>query len=114
MDDGIIFSHDKEYLKRVKVIIGEKLKDLKLNLNDKTAIYSAKGGFDFVGYRFSLKNGRILIRIKNQTKRRIKRKFLNLEKHDPDKLVRVKASYKGMLNYCTTKSFYNKNYGERK
>lgn len=114
MDDGIIFSHDKEYLKRVKVIIGEKLKDLKLNLNDKTAIYSAKGGFDFVGYRFSLKNGRILIRIKNQTKRRIKRKFLNLEKHDPDKLVRVKASYKGMLNYCTTKGFYNKNYGERK
>lgn len=114
MDDGIIFNHDKEYLKRVKVIIGEKLKDLKLNLNDKTAIYSAKGGFDFVGYRFSLKNGRILIRIKNQTKRRIKRKFLNLEKHDPDKLVRVKASYKGMLNYCTTKSFYNKNYGERK
>lgn len=114
MDDGIIFSHDKEYLKRVKVVIGEKLKDLKLNLNDKTAIYSAKGGFDFVGYRFSLKNGRILIRIKNQTKRRIKRKFLNLEKHDPDKLVRVKASYKGMLNYCTTKSFYNKNYGERK
>lgn len=110
MDDGIIFSHDKEQLKKIKDILKEKLKDLKLELNSKTAIYTAKGGFDFVGYRFSLKNGKILIKIKNQTKRRIKRKFLVLGKYDKEKLTRVKASYKGMLNYCTTKSFYNKNY----
>lgn len=114
MDDGIIFGTDKERLKEIKIIIGEKLGNLKLKLNDKTAIYSAKGGFDFVGYRFSLKNGKILIRIKNQTKRRIKRKFLILGKKDPEKLERVKASYKGMLNYCTTKSFYNRNYKEER
>lgn len=114
MDDGIIFSPDKEYLKEVKQELEVLLKSLKLEMNDKTEIYSSKGGFEFVGYRFSCKNGRILIRIKNQTKKRIKRKFLVLGKHDPEKLERVKASYNGMLNYCTTKSFYHRNYCQRK
>ncbi len=110
MDDGIIFSESKEYLKEVKKEIERILGELKLKLNDKTAIYSSKGGFEFVGYRFICKNGRLLIRIKNQTKRRMKRKFLVLGKYDEEKLERVKASYNGMLNYCTTRSFYNKNY----
>lgn len=110
MDDGIIFSNDKEYLKRVKSILVAKIEELKLRLNDKTEIYTSKGGFDFVGYRFSCKNGRLLMRLKNATKRRMKRKFLVLEKYDQEKLVRVKASYNGMLKYCTTKSLYNRNY----
>lgn len=111
MDDGVIFSPDKEYLKEVKDEL-EKLIDekLKLKLNSKTEIYTSKGGFDFVGYRFSCKNGKILIRIKNATKRRIKRKFLVLDKYNPEKLVRVKASYNGMMQYCTTKSFYKRNF----
>lgn len=62
--------------------------------------------FDIVEYRFSLKIGKILIKIKNQ----IKRKFLVLEKYDKEKLIRVKAIYKGMLNYCIAKSIYNKKY----
>lgn len=108
MDDGIIFCPDKERLKEIKIKLEELLGELKLELNKKTEIYSSKGGFEFVGYRFSTKNGRILIRIKNATKKRIKRKFKVLGKYDPEKLERVKASYKGMLNYCTTKSFYRK------
>lgn len=114
MDDGIVFSHDKEFLKKVKKDLVSILDELKLKLNDKTEIYSSTGGFDFVGYRFSSKNGKILIRLKNETKRRIKRKFLVLAKYDPEKLVRVKASYNGILNYCTTKSFYKKNYKNEK
>lgn len=110
MDDGVIMSPDKEYLKDVKRKIEIELDKLKLKLNEKTEIYTSTGGFDFIGYRFSCKKGRLLMRLKNSTKRRIKRKFLVLEKYDKEKLVRVKASYNGMLQYCTTKSFYKKNF----
>lgn len=108
MDDGIIFSNDKSELKKIKKIVEQKLAELKLTLNEKTAIYSSKGGMDFVGYRFIIKNGRLLIRLKNATKYRMKKKFNILEKHDKEKYEHVKASYNGLMQYCTTKSLYQK------
>lgn len=110
MDDGIVFCNDKERLKEVWKEIEKKLVELKLTLNAKTEIYSSKGGFEFVGYRFMEKNGRLLVRIKNATKRRMKRKFSILAKHDPEKLERVKGSYNGFLQYCTCKSLHKKNF----
>lgn len=110
MDDGIIFSSDKEMLKEVKRLLQIEIEKLKLKLNDKTEIFTSHGGFDFVGYRFIQKNGKLLIRVKNQTKNRMRRKFLVLSKHNQDKLIRVKASYKGVFKYCTTKSLYNKHF----
>lgn len=114
MDDGIIFSKDKEKLELVRVQIENKLKEYKLCLNSKTEIYSSNRGFEFVGYRFIMKNGRLIIRIRNSTKKKMKRKFLVLEKHNKEKLVRVKASYSGFLQYCTVKSLYKKNFGEKR
>ncbi len=108
MDDGIIFSNDKEHLKMVKNLLEEKIKGLKLELNDKTKIYTSKEGFDFVGYRFISKNGKLLVRIKNATKNRMKRKFLKLSRKDEEKFTRVKASYKGFVQYCSCKSLFNK------
>lgn len=110
MDDGIIFSNDKSYLQAVKNIIDYELSKVKLNLNKKTEICNSIQGFDFVGYRFSIKNGKLLIRVKNKTKKRMKKKFKILGKYDEEKLVRVKASYKGVLKYCTCKSLYKKYY----
>lgn len=112
MDDGIIFSPDKQKLKEIKKIVENKLKELKLELNEKTAIYSSKGGMDFVGYRFINKNGKLLIRVKNATKNRMRHKFNILEKYNPEKLEHVKASYNGIMQYCTTKSLYKKLFKE--
>lgn len=110
MDDGIIFSNDKEFLRRVKVDLERIVKNLRLELNDKTRIYSSKEGFEFVGYRFISKNGKLLMRVKNSTKNKMKRKLLVLPRYDEEKYVRVKASYKGVIQYCTCKSLYNKYY----
>ena len=110
MDDGIIFSTSKEELECVKELIKNKLDELKLKLNDKSRIYSAKEGFDFVGYRFVLKNGKMVVRVKNQTKNKMKHKFKVLSKYDLDKLNRVKASYKGVLLYSNVKGLYKKYY----
>lgn len=113
MDDGLIFCEDKDRLREILKIIDEKIRnEFKLELNNKTKIYTATEGFEFVGYRFRLKNGRMLIRVKNSTKNRMKRKFKILAKHDMEKYTRVKASYKGLVQYCTCKSLYNKYFKE--
>ncbi len=52
MDDFIILSNDKAYLRSVLALIEDFLsKRLKLRLNPKTYIFKVKNGVDFVGYR---------------------------------------------------------------
>lgn len=99
MDDFIIFHDDKKYLEECLRKIKEKLQEEKLEVNKKTNIYNLNKGVGFLGYRFKLKNKKLIIRINNQTKRRIKRKIKNLKIYNQEKLVRVKASYKGYLSY---------------
>lgn len=95
MDDFILFHHDKEYLKYCLKEIEKYLKTLKLTLNRKTQIYNIKKGFNFLGYKFFLKEKKLIIILNNQTKKRIKRKLRNLKKKDSSKYLLSKASYKG-------------------
>lgn len=99
MDDFLIFHYDKEYLKYCLKYIVNKLKRLQLDINDKTNIYDLNHGASFLGYRFKLVEKKLIIRINNQTKRRIKRKMKNLKKYNKLKLLRVQASYKGYLQF---------------
>ncbi len=99
MDDFLIFHYDKEYLKKCLRNIEGKIKELKLTLNEKTNIYNLKQGVSFLGYRFKLKDKKLIVRINNQTKQRIKKKIKNLKIYDKEKLGRVQASYKGYLQY---------------
>ena len=48
MDDFVIIQHDKDYLKKCKDIIEEKVKNnYNLKLNAKSTIYDINNGFDF-------------------------------------------------------------------
>ena len=105
MDDGIIFYNDLKRINEIKDEIGKYVKSLNLELNSKTKVYNSKDGFEFVGYRFFEKNGRMIIRIKNDTKKRMKKKFKCLNKYNLEKYVRVKASYKGLVQYSNVDSF---------
>ena len=80
MDDFILIHQDKEYLKYCLEKITEEVHKLKLELNDKTAIIPMKAGFNFIGYRFKLKNKRLLVLMNSQTKRRIVRKMNKIHK----------------------------------
>ena len=102
MDDGVIFDYDKERLKYIKSVIEKELVKEKLELNKKTNIYKLSSGFTFIGYRFILKNNKLVIRINNKVKTRIKRKIKYLDLHDKEKLVRVKASYYGYMMRAST------------
>ena len=105
-DDGILISDDKEYLKYCLKEIKRIINDYKLELNmKKTRIYSIDNGFEFIGFRFIRKNNKLLIKVKNQTKRKFKRKIKVLNKLyingsiSYDTFNHVKVSYLGHLKY---------------
>ena len=108
MDDFILIHQDKEYLKYCLEKINEEVHKLKLELNDKTAIIPMKAGFNFIGYRFKLKNKRLLVLMNSQTKRRIVRKMNKIHKNkniDKEYKRCAKASYNGYFQNANCGSF---------
>ena len=90
------------------VLYGHEIDKYKLRLNNKTKIYSVDEGFEFLGFRYIKKNNKLVVKVKNQTKKRFKRKikviyklYLN-DKLKLKDLEQVKSSYLGHLSYGNT------------
>lgn len=116
MDDGVLIHHDKEYLKYCLKEIEKILFKYKLELNSKTKIDSIKNGLDFLGFRFYIINGKVIMKLRNSTKKRFKKraKVLN-ELLNSGKITRKEydeslASYKGHLKWGNCTNLFNKNY----
>ena len=105
MDDGILLHKDKEYLKYCLKEIENIIHKYKLELNHKTEIVNIKQGFDFLGFRYYIKNGKVIMKVKNQTKKRFKRKLKNLNKLldkkeiEEEYYLQVKNSYIAHLSH---------------
>lgn len=102
MDDGVIFSNDKKYLKFCLEKIEEVVKKYKLCLNKKTKIINvSKEGLDFLGFRFLILNNKMVLKVRKFTKKRFKRKMKLARdgKILPDKALRILSSYKGLLKW---------------
>ena len=79
MDDGVLIHEDKEYLKYCMSEICSFLKYYKLNLNEKkTRIDSIKNGLDFLGFRFYIINNKIIMKVRNDIKKKFKKKIKKL------------------------------------
>lgn len=74
MDDGVLIHENKEYLKYCLSKIERIIDKYKLSLNKKTRIYKMSEGIEFLGFRFIIKNNKIIMKIKNNTKKRFKRR----------------------------------------
>ena len=116
MDDFVIIHEDKEYLEYCLNNIEKFLFKYKLELNNKkTKIDSIKNGIDFLGYRFYLKYNKVIIKLRNRTKKNFKRKVKNLKlllNNDYINYNEYKnklSSYKGLLRYNSCKNLYYKN-----
>ena len=113
-DDFIILHQDREYLKycldKIKDYLNNKLK-LEINKN-KTKIDNIKNGIDFLGYRFYIKNKKIIMKLRNNTKKRFKKKIKDINLLLTNKLVSNKeyniilSSYKGTLSYGNCNNLY--------
>ena len=75
MDDGILIHHDKKYLKYCLKEIEKIITKYKLELNNKTRINHIKNGLDFLGFRFYCLNNKIVLKVRNNTQKRFKRKI---------------------------------------
>lgn len=69
--------------------------DYGLCLNDKTRIINvSKEGADFIGFRFYIKN-KIILKVRNNTKKRFKKKMKLIKKGKTKNGKNVVASYQG-------------------
>ncbi len=73
MDDYIILSHDKNYLKESLEKIKIFLKEYYMEVNDKkTGIFDLSKGVNFLGYRFLInKNNKLILKLSKSTKQNI-------------------------------------------
>ena len=115
MDDGILFSHDKEYLKYCKEEIIKFLYNYKLSINEKkTRVDSIRNGIDFLGFKFYIKNNRIVLKVRNDTKKRFRRKMKKVNQLYLDNLIdyteykMVFDSYTGHLSYGNCNNLIHK------
>lgn len=76
MDDIVIFHEDKEYLKKIKMLLEEELLNTyKLKINKKkTNIMSIKEGVVFCGYRFRIIDKKTVINVCKSTRERVKKR----------------------------------------
>ena len=114
MDDFIILHHDKKYLQSclVKIIniLNNKYK-LEVNLK-KTKVDNIKNGIDFLGYRFLIKNDKLVLRLKKNTKKNFKKKIKRINTLYNNKVINkndykyLLSSYKGVLKWGSCMNLY--------
>ena len=116
MDDFVLLHEDKQYLKKCLIKIREKMmNEYKLELNKKTRIYSIKEGVEFLGFRFILKNNKLILKLRNKTKAKFKNQIKILKQLKDYKYINEKkynmilSSLKGHLQSGNCKNLYMKN-----
>lgn len=87
MDDGVLLCDNKEYLKYCLEKIEDIVRRYDLELNKKTKIINVrKEGLDFLGFRFIIWNNKILMKVRDITKKRFKRKVMAIRRGKIDKV----------------------------
>ena len=106
----IIIHHDKEYLKYCLDKIISKLREYKLDINyKKTRIDSIKNGVDFLGYRFFINKGKVILRLRKRTKKKYKKKIKDIgilyrnNLMNNNQFIIGLNSYNGMLKWGNCK-----------
>lgn len=110
MDDCLLLHHDKQFLleclRAMQAVIED---ELHLDLNQKTQIFNLKDGIEFLGWRFYLTDtGKVIRKMKPQSKVRYKRRIKKLQKDYAEGLIELEdvkasiASYKGHLMHGHT------------
>ena len=115
MDDGVLIHEDKDYLKYCRNEIIKFLKDFKLNINmKKTRVDSIKNGLDFLGFKFYIINNKVVLKVRNNTKKKFKKKMKKVN-YLYDNIINYKEykmildCYAGHLSYGTCNKLISDN-----
>lgn len=110
MDDAVLISDSKEKLKECRDILKFLLKsEDRMDFNQKTQIAPLKNGIEYLGWHYYLtKNGKVIKRVKTQTKKKYKRKLKYYKvayaerKVEIDKITATINSYIAHLSHGDT------------
>lgn len=113
MDDCVLIHPDKQYLQecltRMQAVVND---ELKLEFNEKTQIFPIRNGVDYLGWHIYLTDtGKVIRKVKQQTKYRYIRKLRYFEYAYAHDLVELKdiaqtlSSYRAHLSYGHTYKF---------
>jgi len=109
MDDFILLHHDKAHLQYCLEQIREHLEKLHLELNKKTQIFPIRTGIEYIGFRFFLtENGKVIRRMKRESKVRFKRRVATLQRNyakgklNLEEVKQSLAGFKGHLKHGHT------------
>lgn len=107
MDDIIILSTNKKYLEKCLQIIEERLNNIyKLQVNKKkTKIINAKNGFVFLGYSFQLYNKKTIIKIRQETMKKIKHRIKHVNYLYEDDRINFEKFFATINNYQNSLKF---------
>ena len=97
MDDIIVLSNDKLFLKNIYNLIEIELSKYDLSVNPKSNIYKLNNSFTFLGRTYYIKNGNVLYRCRSITYNGIIKKINYLRNKDFKKYYPSKISYRGYL-----------------
>ena len=101
MDDYILMHENRDYLKKCLIDIRDILeKDYKLRINSKkTKITSSKEGFIFLQYKFRVINNKIIIKLRKDTIRKIKKNLKKNEYFFKEGKIEFKTLFSSINNY---------------
>lgn len=97
MDDYLILSNDKIFLKKIYGILENKFNEYKLTINHKSNIYKLNNSFTFLGRTYYLKNNKLLYRPRSRTYKMIHKKMEYKKVNDFEGYYSSKISYRGYL-----------------
>lgn len=110
MDDAVLILESKEELKKCREILKVLLwSEDRMEFNEKTQIAPLKNGVEYLGWHFYLtKSGKVIKKVKTQTKKRYKRKLKYFKvafaeyKINLDKISETMNSYRAHLAFGHT------------
>ena len=97
MDDYLILSNDKIFLKKIYILLEDKFNEYKLTINYKSNIYKLNNSFTFLGRTYYLKNNKLIYRPRSKTHKSINKKLNYLINNDFKRYYLSKISYRGYL-----------------
>ena len=97
MDDYLILSNDKIFLKKIYGFLENKFNEYKLTINHKSNIYKLNNSFTFLGRTYYLKNNKLIHRPRSKTYKMIRKKMEYKKVNDFEGYYSSKISYRGYL-----------------
>ena len=97
MDDYLILSNDKIFLKKIYGFLENKFNEYKLTINHKSNIYKLNNSFTFLGRTYYLKNNKLIYRPRSKTYKMIRKKMEYKKVNDFEGYYSSKISYRGYL-----------------